>query len=293
MKKTKILSLTTLTVLIFLNAALSYAENAFLWRVQSRNSTVFLLGSIHVLKKDVYPLSRAIEGAFEEADYVAVEADVTHITLVDAQQLITKAFYAPGDSLDKHISREAMKTLEEETGELGLPTEFLLNQKPWFLALSLESLELLKSGYDPAYGIDAHFLGKAEGRKKILELESLDYQIRLLSGMNDKEQELFLSHTLKNLRSLPQEADEMVQAWKAGDVKGMERSMAKDTLEGNGSNHFYEKLVTERNRNMVSKIEEFLKGKGTYFVIVGAAHLVGEGGIIQLLKGKGYRPEQK
>jgi len=272
--------------------SLSYAEKNFLWRVQSKKNTLYMLGSIHLLKKDVYPLSRTIEDAFAKSDVLAVEADVSDISRLDLQKLMESAFYPAGDSLDKHVSGNTFNLIKDETARAGLPIELVYNQKPWFLALTLESVELMKSGYDPNYGIDKHFLSKAEGRKRISELESLDYQINLLAGLNDGEQELFLLYTLRELKILVHEVDKLVDAWKSGAVDKMESTITRSLAEDRRFYTVYDKLIYKRNREMAQKIEGYLKTNGTYFVIVGAAHLLGDKGIIQLLKGKGYSVEQ-
>ena len=275
-----------------LSYSISYAEKNFLWRVQSKRNTVYVLGSIHLLKKDIYPLSRTIEGAFEKSDFLAVEANVNDISRLDIGKLMESAFYPGGDSLEKHVSGKTFSLIKEETARAGLPMELVYNQRPWFLGLTLESIELMKSGYDPNYGIDKYFLSKAEGRKKISELESLDYQINLLAGLNDEEQELFLLYTLRELRILVQEVDKLVDAWKSGAVDKMESAITKSLAEDRRFHTIYDKLIYKRNRNMAQKIEGYLKTNGTYFVVVGAAHLLGDKGIIQLLKDRGYSVEQ-
>lgn len=158
--------------------------------------------------------------------------------------------------------------------------------------MTVVALETVKLGLDPKLGIDMHFLSKAEGKKRILELESLDYQISVLSGLSDKDQELFLLYTLKDLNILEQELDKMIQAWISGDTKAMESLMTRSVSEDKRLSSIYEKLVSERNKKMASKIGDFLKAKETYFIIVGAGHLVGSQGIIELLKRDGYRVEQ-
>ena len=275
-----------------LSYSISYAEKNFLWRVQSKRNTVYVLGSIHLLKKDIYPLSRTIEGAFEKSDFLAVEANVNDISRLDIGKLMESAFYPGSDSLEKHVSGKTFSLIKEETARAGLPMELVYNQRPWFLGLTLESIELMKSGYDPNYGIDKYFLSRAEGRKKISELESLDYQINLLAGLNDEEQELFLLYTLRELRILVQEVDKLVDAWKSGAVEKMESTITKSLAEDRRFYTIYDKLIYKRNRNMAQKIEGYLKTNGTYFVVVGAAHLLGDKGIIQLLKDRGYSVEQ-
>jgi uncharacterized protein YbaP (TraB family) len=153
-------------------------------------------------------------------------------------------------------------------------------------------MELMKLGYDPSYGVDNYFLSKATGRKNILELESLDEQLHLLSNLSGKDQELLLTLSLKDLQNAGQEANKLVQAWKTGDTSGMEAVITKSIKEDPKLVPIYEKLIYERNRRMVSKIEGYLKGNGTYFVVVGAGHLSGEKGIVETLGKKGYRVEQ-
>ncbi len=267
-------------------------QNNFLWRVQSKSNTVYMLGSIHLLKKDVYPLSRAIENAFDRSDFLVVEANVDDIGQMDVLNLLDKVMYEGGDSIEKHVSSDTYAFVLKETEKIGLPIELVSNQKPWFLGLTMESLELMNAGYNPDYGIDKHFLARAEGRKEIVELESLQYQIDLLAGFPDEEQELFLLYTLKDLDTLSRDVDKLVEAWQSGNTHAVEGFMTKSITEEKRFYPIYEKLIIMRNRNMVTKIENYLQSKGTYFVVVGAGHLVGSKGIIQLLKDRGYSVEQ-
>jgi uncharacterized protein YbaP (TraB family) len=150
----------------------------------------------------------------------------------------------------------------------------------------------MKLGYDPQYGIDRYFLSKAGRGKRILELEGFAYQVNLLSGLSAEEQELLLLLTLKDLKNGGDEVDNLITAWAAGDAPGVEAILIKKLQENPRIHSFYEKFLYMRNREMVSKIEFYLKTNGAYFVVVGAAHLTGEKGIIQLLKTKGYRVQQ-
>jgi len=272
--------------------ALSQSQKNFLWKVQSKTNTVYVLGSLHLSKKEIYPLNQKIENAFDQSDILVVEANVNDIKKVDIQKLAESAFYPANDTLEKHLSAETYEWVKKETSGLGIPIELINKQKPWFLSMTLVALESLKLGFDPNYGIDKYFLKKAEGKKKILELESLDYQIDLLSNFSDKDQELFLLYTLKDLSIMEKELDKLTQAWTTGDTKGMESILTRSVSEDKRLSFIFEKLIYERNRKMVSKIEDFLGAKETYFVIVGAGHLVGDQGIIEILKGKGYLVEQ-
>lgn len=272
--------------------ALSQSEKSFLWKVQSKTAAVYLLGSLHFSKKEIYPLNKKIGEAFDQSDVLVVEANISDIGHIDVQKLVERALYPSNETLEEHISPETHELIKKEIGEMGIPLELIHKQRPWLLALTLTGLEMVKLGFDPNYGIDKFFLSKAQGRKKILELESLDYQINLLSSFSDNEQELFLLYTLKDLSRLAKEVDQLIHVWISGDAKSMETIMTKSVKEDGKLSPIYEKLIYERNRKMASKIEGLLETNKIYFVIVGAGHLVGDRGVIEKLREKGYAVEQ-
>jgi len=272
--------------------AISNTKKNFLWKVQSKTNTLYILGSVHSLKKEMYPLNKKIEDSFDKSEVLVVEANINDIGQIDIQRLLETAFYSGNETLEKHVSRETYELVKKEFGGLGVPPELINKQKPWFLALTLTSLELLKLGFDPNYGIDIYFLSKATGGKKIKELESIDYQINLFSKFSDDDQEVFLLYTLKDINVLGQELDKLMEAWTSGDTKSMESIMSKSITEDRKMSLIYEKIIYERNRNMAARIEELLKTKETHFVIIGAGHLIGNKGIIEILRGKGYDVEQ-
>jgi uncharacterized protein YbaP (TraB family) len=296
-KQTIKLSLIFSLLLIFLFAvfardSLSQSQKSFLWKVQSKTNTVYVLGSIHYLKKEMYPLDEKIEKAFDQSNILGVEANVDGLSKMDVQKLVESAFYSGDDTLEKHLSPETYELVKKQLTEMGASLEAAQRYRPWFLALSLASVEIVKLGFDANSGIDLYFLSKAAEKKKIVELESLEYQMNLFSTLSEKDQELFLLYTLKDIKVLEQELDKLIRAWTAGDEKGIELIMTRSAKEDKKLIPIYEKLVTERNGKMTSKIEEYLKEKETFFVVVGAGHLVGNQGIIELLKRKGFVLEQ-
>jgi uncharacterized protein YbaP (TraB family) len=277
---------------VLVQEVVSQGKKTFLWKVQSKTNTVYVLGSIHYLKKEMYPLNKRIENAFEESDHLVVEANINDAEKVDTQKLAQNALYLDDETFEKHVSPQTYDLAKKELERLDVPLELAGKQKPWFLALTLASLEIVKLGFDPNYGIDRYFLTKAEGKKKILELESVDYQVNLFCQLTEKEQELLLLCTLKDIKVIERELNKLVNAWTSGDTKGVESIITRSLTEDNRLSPIYEKLIYERNRNMASKIEDYLKTKESYFVVVGAGHLVGKQGIIEILKGKGFLVEQ-
>ncbi|MFZ5905896.1 MAG: TraB/GumN family protein [Nitrospirota bacterium] len=296
-KRIRILSfcgVLLLCLLICSPGGFSQDQKNFLWKVESETTTVYILGSLHFMKKEAYPLNRRIEDAFDSSDVVVVEANINDIARIDLQKLIDAAFYTGGDTLEKHVSPETFALVKKQYETLGIPLWVFARQKPWFLALTITSFKLAKLGFDPNYGIEMYFTSKASGKKMIEELESFDYQINLLSGFSDREQELFLRETLKDVQAYEAEAaaDTLLRAWQTGDTELLESMVMKNT-SGNGVlTSVYEKLMYQRNRNMRAKIEMYLKKNDTCFVIIGAGHLVGDRGIIESLKRKGYIIEQ-
>ncbi len=276
---------------IYAQEALAQEEKSFLWKVRNGRTTVYLLGSLHFLKKENYPLNSKIENAFEEADTLIVEANIQDKSKIDVETITERALYLGKDSLKDHLSKETYELIKDRAHKLGIPLEVMNKLRPWFLAISLFGLELKKKGVEARYGVDNYFLAKAR-QKKILELESVDYQVQLLSSFSDWEQESMFSSTLSELKTAEQEFDQLVKVWKAGDTKTLEWIITKDVKKDPKLLPAYQKLLLDRNQSMVSHLDFYLRTNGTYFVVVGAGHLVGEKGIVGLLKEKGYRVEQ-
>jgi len=290
---TLIVTLTLLVSPVLSGEKSSAGQKSFIWKVRSNTDIVYILGSIHLAKPDMYPLPGKIEKCFAEAGVLALEADPSKAQDDKVlHQMLVAALYQEGETLSEHLSKENYELAEREMEKLGIPIETFSRTKPWFLAMTMETLELQKLGYDPTYGIDVYFARKAVRKKRIVEIESFDYQIKLMNGFSDREQELFLLYTIRDLESLPTEIDELMKAWRSGDMKAMEKLVTRSVSESLELRPIYDKLIYKRNQEMTARIEQFLKGKETVFVVVGAAHLVGKEGIIELLKKKGFNLEQ-
>jgi uncharacterized protein len=269
------------------------AGKSFLWSVRSGRSTVYLLGSIHVAKQDLYPLRKVIEEAFDRSDTLVVEVDTTRLDPAKLQALYLQyGAYTGGDTLDGKLSKETYALAETKLKKLGIGIQQFGKIKPWLLASILEVSELRRLGFDQRYGIDQYFLDRAEGKKRVLAFETFEYQINLFNSLSDRYQELFLLYTLSDLNLLAAEVDNLMTAWSHGDAGTVQAIVSENLTEHPELLPIYQKLIYERNKKMFSKIEQFLKTGNNYFVVVGAGHLVGKGGIIDLLRKKGYPVEQ-
>jgi uncharacterized protein len=268
------------------------ARNLFLWQVQSSSTTVYLLGSIHVLKKEFYPIDSRIEEAFDSSDVLAVEANITDVSNIDMAKLLDAAFYEEGDTLRNHVSSGTYALATKEFGVLGIPPPVIDRQRPWMLAVTLPALQLSELGFDPNYGLDMYFLKKSSGKKRIVELESIDSQLALFSAFTAAQQEALLRYSLRDPKVLEKEVGEILCAWQKGDTEAMGSILTRNLPERKDMSAVYEKIVNDRNRSMSGKIEELLKSREVVFVVVGAGHLVGKGSIIEILRDRGYRIEQ-
>ncbi len=269
----------------------SKGKKSFFWKVASANADMYVLGSIHMAKANLYPLDKKIEDAFASSDILAVEANINQMDFLSNLSFMESGIYLPPETLDRHISKKTYRLVKKKVARIGMDMNQLNMYKPWFLAMQLLGLELISLGFDPGQGIDMHFLKRAQGNMRIIELEGLAYQMDLLDGLTDNEQEGFLVSTLADLDILETKMDQLFSIWKSGDVAGLE-AMIQEASSYPQMASFYRKVLYKRNRLMVKKLDGFLRRGGDYFIVVGTAHLVGSEGMIQLLRKKGYSVSQ-
>jgi len=288
------LTLFTCFFYALLFSSLSQAANdkAFLWKASSGTTHVYLMGSIHVAKPDVYPLRPAIEQAYQASDNLVVEADLNPASMQLIQQLmLTRGMYTAGETIRDHISDDTYQALVSFLRDNNLPVINFLQYKPGLLVLTLTSLQFMQKGLSPEHGIDLHFTQQARGKKPILELESAAYQIELMLNLPD--QEAMLKQTLDEFGQYDELIRLLDQYWRTGDAEQLSQLMIEEPLkEYPESKPIIQAMFFDRNHNMTRKIETYLQSKETYFVVVGAGHLIGPQSIIELLQQAGYQLER-
>lgn len=268
------------------------ASKHSLWKVAGQQNAVYLLGSVHVLKKEDYPLATAIERAFTNSQIVTFETDLDAMDNPElAMKIAAKGRLPEGQTLSQQLSAPVYASFSNHLAKTGMPVQFFDSLTPAMAAITLVVLELKKLDLDPEYGLDKHFftLAKSAG-KKIVALETIDFQVSLLTEFTKEEGELLMKTTLEDIDTMDKDLGDLVKAWQTGDSDRLQTLLNK-AMEG--APLIYKRLVTDRNRNWLPKIEDFLKGKDNAIVIVGAGHLVGTNGVVALLKGKGYKIEQQ
>jgi uncharacterized protein YbaP (TraB family) len=270
---------------------------SFLWEVSSDTNTVYILGSVHVAKADIYPLAEAIENAYALSDYLVVEYDTNAVSELEMTALLLeKGMYPTGESLRDNITEDLYSRLCDrlrESDSTGLLLSSVHLFKPWVVANLIADLDYMALGYEVEYGIETYFLDKAEADSKdILELESAEFQLDIFASLSDELQIMMLEDAV-NHQVTEESMEMMFEAWSTGDAEMMEQLLFISMALNPEYQPVYDMLYYERNFLMLNKIEQYLQDDKTYFVVVGAAHLVGENGLINLLDSKGYTVEQQ
>lgn len=264
---------------------------SFAWKATGKGGSIYLMGSIHVMSESFYPLNPALEAAFTDSDLLVEEVDLAEMLDPMAQmKILTRGMLPSGQSLDKLLSPATLAMVQKATGDLGTGGGPLTRFKPWMLAITLQGMELMKSGFDPALGLDQHFFDQARAAGKAVQgLETVDFQISRFDTMTMEQQDRMLAETLKELATETATVGKLGDAWKTGDVPAIERIALADLKS---DPLMYQRLLVERNRNWMPKIEALFARPGRALVVVGAAHLVGPDGLLAMLKAKGYAIEQ-
>jgi uncharacterized protein len=269
-------------------------QKHFLWKVTGGNGVVFLFGTVHVGTKGLYPLASVIEDSFKQSDTLIEEVDPANSTesLRLAQDVIKGGIYPPGDSVANHLSEATRARLTEyaKAGQLGAG---YTQAKPWLLSLMIIQHQLKEMGLDQSKGLDQHFMQEArDTHKAIGALETADSQLRTFSSFSDDLQDQLLLTTLLDASEATEILKRTVAAWTSGNPEALDDLINRDVRDHPVLQPLMEKVFYERNDAMTRKIERFLETGKTYFVAIGAGHLVGERGIVNQLRRENYMVEQ-
>ncbi len=266
-------------------------ENVCIWKIESDSNTVYLMGSIHFLKEADYPLDDRYYKCFEDAENVVFELNFDSTQTPAFQQYtVLKAFYPQGETFQGSVSDSTYTLVKTKFLELGVPVEKLNTFQPWFIAITMLSLNLQKLGFDPKLGVDMHFFERAkEAQKNIISLETPEYQLDLLSTLGGEDQEDFIIQAIDQFDDMESDFQNLVDAWDAGDLEKLDELLNKGLEEYPA---LKQSLFIIRNYNWLDEVIEYTKDNENYLVIVGSGHLTGEEGLVELLEAKGYSVER-
>ncbi len=254
-----------------------------LWQVADKDTTIYLFGTVHALPQTTTWFDGRIERAFNASDELVTEIDVSNAA--GSAQALQSASQLPADqSLRSLMTAEDRQQYEAALVGLGLPVEALDRYEPWFAAMTLSLLPLLRSGYDTQSGVELSLSGRA-GEKKREALETIEQQVALFDGLPQEAQLAFLDETVEKIPEATGSLDAMVAEWLKGDAVELANLLNAELTDP----VLYERLLTARNASWAGWIENRLEQPGTVFIAVGAGHLAGRGSVQEQLKERGVR----
>jgi hypothetical protein len=284
--------LVALLILLGWPGSAGAQERSLLWKISGDKSTVYLLGSIHYLKKENFPLNKTILAALENSRRLVLEIDLNSARPEAAQKItLSKALYQDGSTLEQNISPETFQLTRQRAAQFGIDIKSMMPMKPWFVSLTLVAIRLQQLGFDPNFGVDRFLAAQAAKQGKPVDgLETLEFQLGAMDQLSKSEQESLLRQSVGELDQLDRSIQSIAQAWLKGDSGALEPLLLDSMKE---YPEVYKKLILERNRRWVPQIEKILGQSGATLVVVGAAHLVGKDGVVEMLKERGYKVEQE
>jgi uncharacterized protein YbaP (TraB family) len=264
-------------------------DRQMLFRATGPNGgTVFLLGSVHLLSPDAGKLPHVVDSVFERSKTVAFETSIDSLQM-RAFELFAKASYPRGKTLHSEFSPAGVARLDTLLAAYGIASEQVEGYKPWFVSLLFTQLVMKRANFSAQFGVDAQLNIRArETGKTTIGLEPVDAQLGLFDKISPADQERMV------LKSVGPDSSahmlmEIKDAWQTGDAATLDRLLNKGLKD---SPSLFAALVTNRNTSWIPKIEQLLQGHDDALVVVGAAHLVGKQGVVEMLRAKGYSVQQ-
>ena len=264
----------------------------FLWRFVSNTSTIYIAGSLHLLKEGLYPLPKQYEQAFNLSNKLVLEVNTDQLSPAEIYaKTQTAARLTDQRYLRESFSAQDYSRLAQAAALYGVPLQALQPYKPAMVYTQLSLMGFVALGYEPDLGVEEYF-SKNKAPQDILQLESFDLQLSFLFAQSMETQIAVLMDTVEQLDEIETVASRLVQAWATGDDTTMASLIAEQNGESKLLNDFSRQLLDDRNEGMSKKITSYLNTNENYFVLVGAAHLAGPNSIIKLLEKNGIYGER-
>jgi len=261
------------------------------WKVTYKDRTLYLGGTVHVMRPSDYPLPEAYGRAFAAADTLVFETDMgTLRSPLGAAELRQRLMFAAGKTLRDVLLRDTYMRVKKYAVGHEIPMELFDGMKPQLVVLSVMGLELQKLGMAEP-GADLYYFELAtQAHKRVRWFESAQEQMRMLESMGSGDVDTMVRQSLEELPHYPAMMASMLAAWRGGDARTLEQLGKKYLMHESPAE--YRSLIVDRNRAWMPMLQEMVRSPETEFVLVGVLHLVGPEGLISRLKRKGYRVEQ-
>ncbi|WP_018062326.1 TraB/GumN family protein [Caulobacter sp. UNC279MFTsu5.1] len=278
-----------LVAVLAMGASPVLAEPA-LWAIKDKDSTIYLFGTVHVLKPTTQWRSPKIAKAFQDADDVVMEIEQPEDPAT-TRALMLKYGVDPAAPLSGKLKPESYAKLQAAAQGMGFPPQALEPMRPWLAALTVSLTPLLKAGYDPESGVEKLLTAQAKAAgKPISAFETMEQQVRFFADMTPVQETQLLESTLDEIDDGPAKIDALVAAWAAGDQAELKRQMV-DEMQTDYPD-VYKLLLVDRNQDWANQLKAKLAGSGVSFVAVGAGHLTGPDSLQAQLAKLGVKAER-
>lgn len=280
---------------VLLSAALAVPQalaQTSVWRVSDGGHTIYIGGTLHLLRASDYPLPEAFLRAYDDSDEVYLETDLNAMNNPDAalMEMMTRLYYTDGRTLRTVLNDEAYAVLSDYLMGAGIPMEAIETARPGAFLSLLTIAEFGKLGFTPQ-GVDSYFNTKAMGDGKPTgQLETVEEQIDMLAALGEGYESKFVLLVLRDIGNIEEFVDIILDAWRTGDFEAIERLLLEEMIIEMPD--AFDLMVRDRNLRWLPQIEAMFHDADTEYVLVGALHLVGEIGLLELLREKGYSVEQ-
>ncbi len=266
-------------------AAVTTDADPALWVVKDEDTTIYLFGTVHVLKPGLSWFDEAVKTAFDKSDQLMLEIVLPEDPAEVAKTMMPLAIDQSGKTLSSRLDAEQLKAYQAALTSLGIaPAQFDMFE-PWFPAITLSMLPLTKLGYDPEQGAEKQLTSSAKkAGKPIAGLETLNEQLGFFDGLPETQQVAFLNAVVKDLDTLGPQLDKMVLLWAKGDPDGLATAMNESML---ATPELTKTLLWDRNARWADQLKTRMDQPGTVFVAVGAGHLAGQNSVQDYLKQRG------
>ncbi|MDR7114943.1 TraB/GumN family protein [Caulobacter sp. BE254] len=278
-----------LVAVLAMGASPVLAEPA-LWAIKDKDSTIYLFGTVHVLKPTTQWRSPRIDKAFRDADDVVMEIEQPEDPAT-TRALMMKYGVDPAAPLSTKLKPESYAKLQAAAQGMGFPPQALEPMRPWLAALTVSLTPMLKAGYDPESGVEKLLTAQAKAAgKPIAAFETMEQQVRFFADMTPVQEAQLLDSTLDEVDDGPAKIDALVAAWAAGDQGELKRQMV-DEMQADYPD-VYKLLLVDRNQDWANQLKTRLAGSGVSFVAVGAGHLAGPDSLQAQLAKLGIKAER-
>lgn len=261
------------------------------WAIRGPHNTVYLAGSVHLLPAEDAALPHAFDRAYADSAKLVMELDLGKLDPLEAASWMSEHGALPeGVTLRSVLGELRYLRVSATASEVGLPLVLLDHQAPWVVGLEIADLEYVHLGFDPEHGVEQQLVQRARGDgKPTAGLETLPEELGGLEALAPADQLKLLDQTLDELKDTETEMHSVLSAWRRGDTAALAHLLGR---EYQNFPALYRPLVTARNQRWLPQLKQLLRSDGNCLVVVGALHLVGDGGLLELLRREGYPATQ-